>query len=198
MTNEHEAAKSPEGLGISGETLATSSLILRPLSPADASAIAKLANNYKVASMTESMPYPYYEADALRFIERCTSNTDDNCVYAIVEAGSGSLVGVCGLHANHGQMGMPYMGYWLGESHWGKGYATEAARALVDFFFKAGSQDELLISVLTENAASRRVIEKCGGKFWRKGTGTSVALEGEREVDHFKVTRESWMGAIAA
>ena len=58
MTNELEAAKLPEGLGVSGETLTTSSLILRPLNPTDASAIAKLANNFKVASMTGSMPYP--------------------------------------------------------------------------------------------------------------------------------------------
>ncbi len=198
MSNDPETAAQSDELGIVGEVLTTPNLILRPLKAGDASDVARLANNYKVASMLTSIPYPYYEADALQFIEQRATSTDKSSVFAIVEADSGILVGVCGLHANHEQLDLPYMGYWLGEAHWGKGYATEAARALVDFFFKAGSHDELLVSVLANNVASRRVIEKCGGRFWKSGVTTTTALEGEQKIDHFRITRESWMGAVAA
>jgi len=55
-----------------------------------------------------------------------------------------------------------------------------------------------LISVLTDNKASRRVIEKCGGNFWKQETHYSEVMEKDQIVDHFRITRESWMGAIAA
>ena len=90
------------------------------------------------------------------------------------------------------------IGWRLRSKYWGKGYATESARAIVDLFFKAGSEDTLLISVLTDNKASRRVIEKCGGNFWKQETHYSEVMEKDQIVDHFRITRESWMGAIAA
>ncbi len=189
---------SPAKLDITCEILTTRSLILRPLEKDDAREITALANNINVASMLESMPYPYFEKDALKFIEANTCVENTGCTYAIIESRTGILVGICGLHQGHKRFGLPYIGYWLGEPHWGKGYATEAARALVDFFFKAGKQDELLFSVLNQNVASRRVIEKCGGKYWKQDMVKTAAIAEQRKLDHYRITRESWMGAIAA
>ena len=185
-------------LGIACEILTTKDLILRPPHVDDAVDIANLANNYRVASMLNTMPYPYFDKDAKEFISNISSTQDGGCTYAITHAETGQLMGVCGLNSKNDRYELPYIGYWLGEEFWGKGYATQAARALVDLFFKVGQEDVLLISVLTDNAASRRVIEKCGGRYWKQETSFSAFFKEERKVDHFRITRESWMGAIAA
>jgi len=190
--------KKPAKAGFRGEILTTRSLILRPLEKADAKDVAALANNYNVASMLDTMPYPYFDTDAQEFIKKMSAPKNDDCTYAITSAKTAALLGICSLHASSKIYRMPYIGYWLGEAHWGKGYATEAARALVDLFFKAGSEDQLLISVLTSNAASRRVIEKCGGQYWKQDTQYSAFFGEDRPVDHYRITRESWMGAVAA
>lgn len=187
-----------QSLMFAGEILTTPDLVLRAPTKEDVGDITSLANNRKVSSMLESLPYPYYDKHAEEFIDQVSKPEAGECVFAIVHAETGELMGMCGLHLVKRRFNMAHMGYWLGEDFWGKGYATQAARALVDLFFKAGSEDQLLMSVLSTNTASRRVIEKCGGKFWKQEKNFSSFFEREMDVDHFRITRESWMGAIAA
>ncbi len=191
---KHEA----QSLVFAGEILTTPDLVLRAPTKDDVADIATLANNHKVSSMLEALPYPYYDKHAEEFIDQVSNPTAGECVFAITDAITGKLMGMCGLHLVSRRFSLPHMGYWLGEEFWGKGFATQAARALVDLFFKAGTEDVLLISVLSTNTASRRVIEKCGGQFWKKDTNYSKFFEKEMDVDHFRITRENWMGAIAA
>jgi len=187
-----------QSLVFAGEILTTPDLVLRAPGKDDVSDITNLANNRKVSSMLESLPYPYYDKHAEEFIDQVSKPDAGECVFAITHSETGALMGMCGLHLVKRRFNLAHMGYWLGEDYWGKGYATQAARAMVDLFFKAGSEDQLLMSVLSTNTASRRVIEKCGGKFWKRDTNFSSFFEKDMDVDHFRITRESWMGAIAA
>jgi len=187
-----------QSLVFAGEILTTPDLVLRAPGKEDVNDITGLANNRKISSMLESLPYPYYDKHAEEFLDQVSKPDAGECVFAVTHAESGELMGMCGLHLVKRRFNMAHMGYWLGEDYWGKGYATQAARALVDLFFKAGTEDELLMSVLSTNTASRRVIEKCGGKFWKRDTNFSSFFEKDMDVDHFRITRESWMGAIAA
>ena len=187
-----------ESLVFSEEIITTEDLVLRAPTLEDAADIAALANNEKVASMLDSLPYPYYDDDARRFVESISHPDAGECVFAITHAQSGQLMGMCGLHLLKRRFELPHMGYWLGEEFWGKGYATQASRALVDLFFKAGQEGTLLVSVLASNTASRRVIEKCGGEFWKSDTKKSSFFKTEQEVEHYRITRESWVGAVAA
>lgn len=66
-------------------------------------------------------------------------------------------------------------GYMLGYEHWGQGYATEAARAAVDFGFETLGLHRIYAEALSENTASRRVLEKIGMR--QEGT--------LRETDYF-------------
>ena len=191
---KHEA----QSLVFAGEILTTQDLILRAPTMEDAPEIAVLANNRNISSMLQSVPYPYYDRHAEEFVQNVSNPEAGECVYAITHAETGTLMGMCGLHLVKRRFGLPHLGYWLGEDYWGKGYATQAARALVDLFFKAGSEDVLLFSVLETNTASRRVIEKCGGRFWKQDTNYSSFFEKDMTVDHFRITRENWMGAVAA
>jgi len=196
MTREEKIEA--QSLAFACEILTTENLVLRAPNKDDVQDIAALANNRKISSMLESMPYPYFDKHAEEFIDNVSRPDAGEVVFAITHADTGALMGICGVHLVKRRFDLPHLGYWLGEEFWGKGYATEAARALVDLFFKAGTEETLLISVLEANLASRRVIEKCGGNFWKQEKHFSEVFQKEQCVDHFRITRESWMGAVAA
>ncbi len=54
------------------------------------------------------------------------------------------------------------IGYWLGESFWGKGYATEALQAMIAYSFEKLRLPRLLAGVYQENIPSQKVLGKCG------------------------------------
>ena len=60
------------------------------------------------------------------------------------------------------------LGYRLRKVSWGKGYATEGARALILKGFSELGTQRVISSALAENRASSRVMEKAGLKFWQK------------------------------
>jgi RimJ/RimL family protein N-acetyltransferase len=171
----------------------TEHLLLRPPHDEDVEDIASLANNYNVAKMLSSMPHPYFAADARDFIDRVKRASVHGCVYAVTEAKSGRFMGVAGLHEDRSRYDLPFAGYWLGEPYWGKGHASQAAHALVDLFFKVTDRSQLMISCRTDNHASRRIIEKCGGRYWKSGSAFNRALGDIQHLDHYRVTRGDWV-----
>lgn len=178
--------------------LTTKRLILRQPHRDDAQDMAALANNFEVARMLASMPYPYFDTDAREFLDRVLGGQEKACIYAVTLGESGRFIGICGLHDDAERSELPFIGYWLGEPYWGKGYATEAARALVDLYFKTTDLEFLQISCARENRDSLRVIEKCGGEYWKPGEEYSAALGRPRPIDHYRVSRASWMDSLAA
>lgn len=123
----------------------------------DVVAIAKLANNPKIHAMT-TLPYPYGQADALEFVTKFVRSEQEHA-YAITGK-DGRLIGMIGLHMSASES--PEIGYWLGEPFWNKGYATEAARALIDTIRETGHCSALRAKVRSENTASQAVLEKLG------------------------------------
>jgi len=111
--------------------LLTERLVLRPPHEDDVSELAAIANNRQIAEMTSRMPYPYRQSDAETFVGNCLRGEHDGYIYAITLADTGHLIGFCGLEKRERSGGFE-IGFWLGENHWGEGYATEAANALVD------------------------------------------------------------------
>ena len=183
---------------IDNEILTTNDLVLRPPHSEDAQDLRKLANNINIAKNLATMPFPYFDADAHSFLKKVTGSANTGYTFAITNAETGEMMGICGLHEANARYELPYIGYWLGETYWGNGYATQAARALVDLFFKTGTQDAMMISCIRDNAASRRVIEKCGGVYWKPSEEFASTLGQNHLMDNFRITRETWMGAVAA
>lgn len=173
----------------------TGRLLLRPPHEHDIDDMVRLADNVAVARMLYSMPNPYTRNDAVEFLERQRTGEKGGCVYAITLAATGEFMGVCGLHEDRDRYELPFIGYWLGEPHWGHGYATEAARGMVDLFFKVTAGDVLMISCRIDNQRSLRVIEKCGGRYWTTDEQINKALGERQTVHHFRVTRADWMAA---
>lgn len=81
--------------------------------------------------------------------------------WAVVEKASGELIGHCGLRFIP-EIRETEVLYAFGKDFWGKGYATEAARASVEFGFCRTGLERIIAIAVPENTASRRVMEHCG------------------------------------
>ena len=90
-------------------------------------------------------------------------------VWAVVEKTSGRVIGSVGLHKDEKRSceDIRMLGYVIGRKWWGKGYATEAAEAVLRFGFRHMHLRMVTIYHYPFNSRSRRVIEKCG--FVREG-----------------------------
>ena len=86
----------------------------------------------------------------------------------------------------------PEIGYWLGVPFWGKGYATEAARAVIDHAFGYLGYDVLVSGARVSNPASRRVLQKCGFEWTGVGLYRIRALASSAPVDRFRLDRRLW------
>ena len=75
---------------------------------------------------------------------------------------TGDVIGDCGLCPLALKGPDIEVGYHFAPAHWGKGYATEAARACVQFAFETLRLDRIVAVTHPDNAASARVLEKCG------------------------------------
>jgi RimJ/RimL family protein N-acetyltransferase len=85
--------------------------------------------------------------------------------WPVFESGSGGFVGCCGLRprgAGHRQL---ELGFHLRPEHWGKGLATEAARAAIAFAFDRLRSEELFAGHHPANAASARTLRKLGFRY---------------------------------
>ena len=101
--------------------LETERLVLRAPRREDADAIARLADDRRIAVNTARIPHPYGVDDAEQFIA-AVNRRDGEAVFVITL--DDALIGACGVDPCEG---VPEIGYWLGVPYWGEGYATEAA-----------------------------------------------------------------------
>jgi len=131
--------------------------VLRAPLLSDAERISLLAGDFDVASMTGTIPHPYSEEMAAKWISSALAG-EEGVVFAIVR--SGALIGCTGYRAfgeDHAELG-----YWIGKPYWGMGYATEAVRALILHAFEADGFDYLTVGHFSDNPASARIIAKFG------------------------------------
>jgi RimJ/RimL family protein N-acetyltransferase len=161
---------------------------------ADGQAIERLAGDKAFAEMTATIPHPYPAEAATTFVfESRKANALGRALrMAIAPRGKPqTLIGMIGIEANP-EDGRPQLGYWLGRPHWGRGIATEAARALVDAWFAYTEAHELTSAARPVNPASRRVLEKCGFAHAGSGRMAFPARGGVFDVDRFVLDRRLW------
>jgi ribosomal-protein-alanine N-acetyltransferase len=80
---------------------------------------------------------------------------------------TGTHVGCCGLHPRNAEGGVHELGFHLLTGEWGKGYASEAARAVIGYAFDVLDSRELFAGHHPDNAASRNVLVKLGFTYTR-------------------------------
>jgi RimJ/RimL family protein N-acetyltransferase len=172
--------------GVSVPVLETARLKLRAPRREDAKAISSLAGEFRVAANTARLPHPYGLSDAEEFIAAANSRDGDAC-FAVSR--DGRLVGVCGISLREEG---PELGYWLGVPFWGRGYATEAARAVVDYAFGELGCETLLSGARVTNPASRRVLEKCAFQWTAVRLTRIRSINSAAPMDRFRLDRGLW------
>lgn len=148
----------------SGVMVRTPHLTLRRLRPSDAIAIQNLADDWEVAKQTANLAFPYDIAEAREFIERAVRAGDagKEFIFAIVRNEGSVLVGLIGIVADVAPM---EVGYWLGRDYWGQGYASEGLHAVLNYCRETLYSRIIDAVVFEENAASIRVLSKCGFQY---------------------------------
>jgi RimJ/RimL family protein N-acetyltransferase len=143
------------------EELETERLLLRPVRADDLPQIAALMADYDVAKNLSTAPHPYSLKDAEVFYARHSdaSARGEAHVFAIFRESDGAFIGKNGLHAKDGVV---EMGYWLGKPYWGHGFATEAARRVLEFGFNDLTLEKIVAGWFMDNAASGRILAKLG------------------------------------
>src|SRR6516164_9806811 len=167
--------------------LETERLVLRAPRLEDAKAVVALASDRRVAENTARIPHPYRMSDALEWI---TSVTAEEGKQTFLITLAGMPIGACGIDLRDGPT--PELGYWVGAPYWGQGFATEAARAVIDHAFADLGHDALQAGARVSNPASRRVLEKCGFQW----TGVQLcrirAINSAAPIDRFRLDRGLW------
>jgi RimJ/RimL family protein N-acetyltransferase len=167
--------------------LETERLMLRRPTLADVKAIARLANDRRVAENTRRMPHPYSQEHAIEFV-RAIANGPRETVFLIEN--NHVPIGVAGIDWRDPEA--PELGYWLGVEHWGQGFGTEAARAVIDFTFEEFDVEHLISGARVTNPSSRNILEKCGFQWSGVELHRFEALGSSTPVDRFRLSRGVW------
>ncbi len=138
----------------------TRRLTLRPPKHSDSTRLAQLANDFAICSMTTRMPYPYTVGDARGFIELVGDQDRRRDNAFLIEHEDEGVVGAIGFHKPQGE---PLeLGYWVGRSYWGRGFATEAVQGALHWAKTEWRRRMVVAGHFTDNAASAQVLVKAG------------------------------------
>lgn len=161
----------------------TARLTLRPLSDADEKNVVAGIGDYGIACWLTTAPHPYRPEDFHSFLGTARPGK----VWAIDDGG-----GCCGA------IGLdPTLGYWLARRVWGRGYATEAARAVLAVHFADPASGSVHSGCFAGNSASRNVLTKLG--FQPDGfrlTACRASGDSAVLVQCMALTRDDWRAAV--
>ena len=167
--------------------LETERLTLRRPTLPDVKSIARLANDRRIAENARRVPHPYSSEHAVDFVRALAVGSRET-VFLIEHAHT--PIGMAGI--NWREVDAPELGYWLGFEHWDRGFGTEAARAVIDFFFEEFDLDQLFSGARVANPASRNILEKCGFQWSGVELHRFEALGCSTPVDCFRLSRSVW------
>jgi len=156
----------------------TPRLLMRRPGEADRAVIVHLAANPGIARNLAAAPDAHGDGHGESF--------------ALVERRTGTIVGLAGYGTMADRRGAVEVATWIGEEHWGRGYATEATHAVIDRAFCETGISILWCSNRVSNGRARRVIEKCGFQFRETGMVRSPAALGAVPVERFVLERRNW------
>lgn len=164
--------------------LATSRLLLRPARPEDAPCFALGISDFAVARWLTPLPFPFTLAMASDFLRGPPGDNPDKTLFIIDLPGRG-LIGCVVLSDE--------LGFWISRPHWGRGYVSEAARAVIDWYFALSTSDQILASAQHDNRASLHVKSKLG--FQEVGHEMRFSHALQHNVQHVltRLTRSQWL-----
>ena len=151
-------------------TLETERLVLRPHTLSDCESLQKYFNNWNIIkNLNGSVPWPYpTDGQKNHFAQTIVPTTKDGSAYGWViclkEAPEHAL-GCINYRYKNSRPENGDRGFWLAEPHWGKGYMSEAVKAVNNFAFDILKADKMVLTNRKSNIGSRRVKEKTGATY---------------------------------
>lgn len=165
------------------KVIKTRRLVLRALRESDVPHLARLAGDWEVARMAARIPFPYSEALAREWMNTLAPG---EFVRAVTH--KGTLIGAVG-YVPDDDGSAAEIGYWIGRPWWGRGFASEAAEALVRYCFAEAGFRRLTCCHFMDNHASARVINKLGFRPSGISTAWSDARQSEFPAQFYERKR---------
>jgi len=141
--------------------LSLTSCIVRSWEPDDVPSLVRHANNRRIwSNLRDRFPHPYTTADGNAFIRRVRVSRPET-TFAI-EVNREAAGGIGFMLQPDVERVSAEIGYWLGETYWGRGVCTEALRAVTEYAIEKHGLTRVYALPFAHNAASCRVLEKAG------------------------------------
>jgi RimJ/RimL family protein N-acetyltransferase len=149
----------------------THRLRMRALRGDDLTDLVALINNWQIARWVSSVPHPYTEAHGREWIAWVQQDRATGLPrrFAIVLRETDRLIGGVGLDGSTGDDSEePALGYWVGQPHWGNGYAREGVAAVIDYGLRTLGMATIRAYTDPSNLASQKVLLRCGPRTGRR------------------------------
>lgn len=169
-------------------------LTMRPWSISDAEPLYRLAKSPIVGPSAGWKPHQSVD-ESLDIIRTVFSSSN---MWAVTDKATGNLLGCIGfLMGNESNIsieeGEAEVGYWIGESFWDRGYATESLQAVIKLAFQKQKIRKLCGCCFTDNARSMNVMRKCG---FKEESGEvfcpNLKVGYDRPVKTFSLLKQDW------
>ena len=147
----------------------TDNLIIKKPSQEHLNSLIKELNNWKISQWLVNVPYPYTINDAQYWLKK--TKEDDYSFNIFLKK---KLIGGISI-TNKENNTKPELGYWIGESFWGKRYAYEACTNLIEYFFSNTSHNIIYASHMKDNIKSKKILINLGFKFVTNGKKFSIS-----------------------
>ena len=171
----------------------TERLLLRPAWPEDADALfGGIADKGVVRNLARA-PWPYLPEHARQFVMREANPRVPNFLMTLPGQNGSQIIGSVGLGET--ETGVE-LGYWIARPYWGQGFATEAARGVIEIAKLLG-YERLEAGHFADNPASGRVLRKLGFRPTGKVAPRFSCGRGE-EVDCVLFTKDLVEDEVAA
>lgn len=187
-------------------TLRTARLLLREVVEADLPAMRRWLAEFEIARQTGTIPHPYPPEAADAFLERYRKGREAGTVLGwaieLLDPASATpwfggplpgYIGGIGFHDMSAEHRRAELGYILAKPAWGRGFASEAALAVVRHGFEHVRLHRIYASYYVGNSASGRVLAKCGLKPEGLQRGHMLRFGEFRDAALMGALREEWV-----
>lgn len=175
------------------EELKTPRLVLRKLCAADADAFFRFAGSGQVTKYMLWKPHGDISESASSIEKTLSRYETGNCWrWGIALRETDELIGIIDLLGFDETDNTCSFAYMIAEAFWGRGYGTEALRAVLDFAFDKMKVSAVAADHFAENAASGAVMRKVGMTCRGVVPGKYEKIGVRYDAPQYRITREEW------
>ena len=176
-------------------TLETERLLLKPYEKEFADDIYEVVKHKEIADTMVMIPHPYPREVVDRWISYLQKSFEQGKAYefAVFLKENGRYIGNCGLVTISKNHRNAEVGYFIDVSEWGKGYATEACKKIIEYGFQEHQLNRIYSRCMVRNTASRKVMEK-SGMIWEGRHRQEFLKDGIYEdMDYLAILAEDYI-----